>query len=453
MAKAFPDHPFLRGYYAPLHMECDAAHLPVTGEIPKELCGTLYRNGPNPQFAPRGFYHWFAGDGMLHAFHVEDGRVSYRNRWVRTPKWELENKAGEALIGAFGNPMWTDQKHWGFDSTIANTNVVWHGDRLLALEEAHAPFEVDAKTLMPKGYRDWDGQVGRFTAHPKIDPRTGDMVAFAYSAAGRFTSEIDIIAVGADGTLKRKERFSAPYSSMIHDFVVTERWIILPVFPLTGSMERAMKGQPAFAWEPDKGTHVALIPRDGTVADVKWITGDACYVFHPLNAFDAEGGKIVCDMMKYPVAPLFPLPDGSMPTKHSPKATLVRWTFDPLRVTNAHLNVARLGVIVRTYHADYYGAMAGINAGLPSDRLLADWHLDAPAVAALARGERLLPPEEARRVVIPADIDGLLSTAPDHALAERLRVRAEITAGLNDGYVLTGFDRATPAYLMTRAAA
>lgn len=336
MAKAFPDHPFLRGYYAPIHMECDADHLPVTGEIPKELCGTLYRNGPNPQFAPRGFYHWFAGDGMLHAFHVENGRVSYRNRWVRTPKWELENKAGEALIGAFGNPMWTDQKHWGFDSTIANTNVVWHGDRLLALEEAHAPFEVDAKTLMPKGYRDWDGKVGKFTAHPKIDPRTGDMVAFAYSAAGRFTPEIDIIVVGADGTLKRKERFAAPYSSMIHDFVVTERWIILPVFPLTGSMERAMKGQPAFAWEPDKGTHVALIPRDGTVADVKWITGDACYVFHPLNAFDAEGGKIVCDMMKYPVAPLFPLPDGSMPTKHSPKATLVRWTFDPDGTSNSY---------------------------------------------------------------------------------------------------------------------
>lgn len=133
--------------------------------------------------------------------------------------------------------------------------------------------------------------------------------------------------------------------------------------------------------------------------------------------------------------------------------TLVRWTFDPLRVTNAHLNVARLGVIVRTYHADYYGAMAGINAGLPSDRLLAEWHLDAPAVAALARGERLLPPEDARRVVIPADIDGLLATAPEQALAERLRVRAEITAGLRDGYVITGFDRTAPAYLMTRAVA
>ncbi len=84
----------------------------------------------------------------------------------------------------------------------------------------------------------------------------------------------------------------------------------------------------------------------------------------------------------------------------------VRWTFDPLRVTNAHLNIARLGAIVRTYHADYYGAMAGINAGLPSDRLLAEWLLESPQAAVLARGEHLVPPDDAARVAIPKDIDG-----------------------------------------------
>ena len=81
------------------------AHLQITGEMPKELSGTLYRNGPNPQFAPRGPHHWFGGDGMIHAFHIENGNVSYKNRWVRTPKWKLENEEGEALFGTFGNPM------------------------------------------------------------------------------------------------------------------------------------------------------------------------------------------------------------------------------------------------------------------------------------------------------------------------------------------------------------
>ena len=114
--------------------------------MPKELCGTLYRNGPNPQFAPRGPYHWFGGDGMIHAFHIENGNVSYRNRWVRTPKWAVENEEGEGLFGTFGNPRYTDPRVMALNSTIANTNIVWHGGKLLALEEAHAPFALDPAT-------------------------------------------------------------------------------------------------------------------------------------------------------------------------------------------------------------------------------------------------------------------------------------------------------------------
>ena len=141
MAKAFPsDNPFLHGYYGPVNTEADAGHLHITGEMPRELLGTLYRNGPNPQFAPRGPYHWFGGDGMIHAFHIENGNVCYRNRWVRTPKWELENKEGEGLSGTFGNPRYSDPRIFEMNSTIANTNIVWHGGKLLALEEAHAPF-------------------------------------------------------------------------------------------------------------------------------------------------------------------------------------------------------------------------------------------------------------------------------------------------------------------------
>ena len=116
---------------------------------------------------------------------------------------------------------------------------------------------------------------------------------------------------------------------MVHDFVVTRDWIILPIFPLTGSMDRAMKGLPPYAWEPDKGTHVALVPRNGSVDQVRWFSADPCYVFHPMNAFDTPDGKVVCDMMKYPVAPLFPAPDGRPASGEPPAATLVRWTFDP----------------------------------------------------------------------------------------------------------------------------
>ena len=111
--------------------------------MPADLHGTFCRNGPNPQFAPRGGkYHWFGGDGMVHAFHIENSRVAYRNRWVRSVKWKTEREAGEALFSAF-NPLDTDERVQGMETDgLANTNVVWHGGKLLALEEAHAPFEL-----------------------------------------------------------------------------------------------------------------------------------------------------------------------------------------------------------------------------------------------------------------------------------------------------------------------
>src|ERR1700712_1636703 len=94
---ALPENPFLSGNYAPVRSE-DEFDLAVTGQIPAGLNGAFYRNGPNPQFEPRGPYHWFGGDGMIHGFFLEDGKARYRNRWVRTPRWREEHAAGKALF-------------------------------------------------------------------------------------------------------------------------------------------------------------------------------------------------------------------------------------------------------------------------------------------------------------------------------------------------------------------
>jgi carotenoid cleavage dioxygenase-like enzyme len=334
MSKPFPtDDPYLRGYYAPLHMECDAPNLPITGELPRELFGSYYRNGPNPQFAPRGPHHWFAGDGMLHAFQLENGRASYRNRWVQTPKWQLEHAEGEGLSGAFGNPRYSDPRITALDSTTANTNVLWHAGKLLALEEAHAPFAVDPVTLAPLGDCRFGGGPagdlqGPVTAHPKIDPVSGEMICFGYATRGRFSADMTLHVISPDGQLLRSAHFAAPFPSMVHDFVVTQKHIIFPIFPLTGSRDRAMKGLPPYAWEPELGTHIGIMPRAGSVADLRWFRSEACYVFHPMNAFDGDDGSVVCDMMRYDVAPLFPRPDGSPAGPRSPQARLERWTFD-----------------------------------------------------------------------------------------------------------------------------
>ena len=310
----------------PIPMECDAPFPRISGELPRELSGTLYRNGPNPQFDAPGA-HWFVGDGMLHAFHLENGRASYRNRWVRTPKWQAEHDAGRALFGGFGRKM-PDAPADLTDGGVANTNIISHAGRLLALEEGHLPTEIEPGTLATRGYCNYGGRIaGPFTAHPKIDPLTGDMVFFGYNASGPFTPTLSFGSVNASGKVTRFDRFEAPYASMVHDFIVTENHLLFPVLPITGSMTRAMGGQPAYAWEPEKGTHVGVMRRGGSPEDIVWFRGENCYVFHVMNAWE-DGSRIIADVMQFEEAPLFPHPDGRPTDPKKSRARYCRWTFD-----------------------------------------------------------------------------------------------------------------------------
>jgi carotenoid cleavage dioxygenase len=146
-----PEHEFLTGAFTPLRMECNAPDLLVEGEIPKEIRGSFFRCGPSPQFAPRSDeYHLFAGDGMVHAFHIDDGKVSYLNRWVRTNKFKIESRLGRSVINPMNpfdcDPDLTDFVFTDKDGT-ANTAAVWHGNRLLIMEGGHPPYELDPITL------------------------------------------------------------------------------------------------------------------------------------------------------------------------------------------------------------------------------------------------------------------------------------------------------------------
>lgn len=316
-------NPYLAGNFAPIRSE-DDFDLTVKGEIPAGLRGALFRIGPNPQFEPRDpNHHWFFGDGMVHGFYVEDGKVRYRNRYVRTPKWELEHEHGRSLFGS-GNPMDNDPLTAGNEGGVANTNILWHAGKLMALEEGHQPFEMDAATLASKGYlRAYKGNV---TAHPKLDPVTGEMVWFAYGVGPMpLSAGMSYGVTDPKGQVVRRDDFQAPYAAMVHDFMVTQNHVLFPVLPLSASLERAMSGRPPFAWEPEKGAYVGVMRRDGDVGSIRWFNTEACYVFHPMNAWE-EGDKLVADVMRYDRAPLFPNPDGS-PGQQSP-ARLVRWTFD-----------------------------------------------------------------------------------------------------------------------------
>lgn len=324
------DNPLLdaESNYQPIDVEYDLPALPVIGELPRELDGTLFRNGPNPQFTPIDprQHHWFAGDGMVHAFTLRDGRAGYRNRWVRTDKWLAENAAGRSLFSGFACP--SDPDSQVADTGIANTNILWHAGRLLALEEGHLPFELDRTTLATRGVQSFAAALeGPFTAHPKIDPVSGELVFFGYAASGKLTPGMSYGTIGSDGKVTRFERFEAPYSSMVHDFAVTARHVLFPVLPLSGSIERAQAGQMPYAWEPELGGHLGVIRRDRGVASLRWFRAESCYVFHVLNAWD-EGNRIVADVMQYDEPPLFPRADGGPSNPDATRARLKRWTLD-----------------------------------------------------------------------------------------------------------------------------
>lgn len=328
--QAWPDNEFLKGYYEPLTTECTAPDLVVEGEIPKDLNGTFYRNGPNPQLPPKNDYHFFTGDGMVHAFTIANGRVSHKNRWARTERFRLEQRVGESLFSGM-NPLDTPPEYLDFvlndKEGVANTSIVLHGERMLLLEEGHLPFEMDPDTLESHGAWNFYGKLNTtMSAHPKVDPLTGEMLFHAYMATGPFTDDMGLYRVNAQGHMTQANLFKAPYSAMVHDFVVTENFILFPVMPIAGDMERAMTGLPPFAWQPELGTRVGVMPRDGTPADLRWIEGDACYVFHFMNGRD-ENGVITIEACHFDSPPLFPMADGT-PTPPNIHPSIARWTID-----------------------------------------------------------------------------------------------------------------------------
>jgi carotenoid cleavage dioxygenase len=329
-------HPDLAGVLEPVRSE-DDFELTVVGRIPDALAGAYYRNGPNPQFDPQGNYLGIFGDGMVHGFFLEPnkdggrahgGRARYRNRWVRTPRWLAENKAGRQLFGYFGDP--SDPSVADVERGTANIHVVHHAGKLMALHEHSEPFELDPEGLERGAFLNTGG---KRTAHPKVDPETGEMVWFAYFAGPQpFSNLIDYGVTDKAGRVTRRDRFAAPYASMIHDFMVTRNYVMFPVMPLTGDLQRATKGLPPLAWEPTKGGFIGVMRRNANVDSIRWFEIEPRFFLHSMNAWE-DGEKIHCDVTEFPhPPPVFPNADGSAapPTE----ARLTRWTIDLAGRTN-----------------------------------------------------------------------------------------------------------------------
>ncbi|WP_460072964.1 carotenoid oxygenase family protein [Streptomyces sp. YKOK-I1] len=297
-APVFPDTIIYRGYFAPSRVEGDVYDLEVQGEIPRDLDGAFVRNGADPQYPPsHPLDSALNGDGIVSTIRIKDGHADLRTRYVHTPKFLAERKARRSLFGAYRNEHTSDPSVAGVPDTNANTSVVWHAGRLLALKESGLPYELDPHTLETKGVWDFDGQLtGKtFTAHPKIDPVTGQMIAFSYNFSGPPDKLMKLFEIDAKGVLTRTETFEAPYSSFVHDWIVTRDHLVFTFSPMIAIAERLKTEPQYFMWDPRERSHIAVIPRDEGVAGIKWFgMGDVHMETHSINGW-SEGDNLILE--------------------------------------------------------------------------------------------------------------------------------------------------------------
>ena len=270
-------------YATPVADEIEAFDLPIEGTLPPELRGDYIRNGPNPTPGAKAG-HLFLGDGMLHGIRIENGAAkAYRNRWVRTRAF-VEHA-----------PYVSKRGKLDFTVGVANTNIVAHSGKLLALVETSFPMDV-TRELATGAPDDFAGKLKTpFTAHPKICPRTGEMHAFGMALRpGKLTYH----RVAANGTMIESRDIPVKAPTMMHDFALTATRAVFMDLPMTFDFVSAMRGSMPYKWNPKYGARLGIVSREDASMPVQWIEIDPCYVFHVANAYD-DGDAIVLDVVRY----------------------------------------------------------------------------------------------------------------------------------------------------------
>jgi carotenoid cleavage dioxygenase len=344
------ENPYLNGNYAPVREEITALDLDVTGTIPEYLDGRYLRIGPNPLGDPDpARYHWFLGAGMAHGLRLRDGKAHwYRNRWVRSA--DVAQRLGET---------WSGGPHAGGLDFPANTNIIGHAGKTLAIAESGVrPYELTDE-LETVGPSDFCGTLfGGYTAHPKRDPATGELHAVSYNPMRG--NIVQYTVTGVDGRVRRTVNIRLNAQTMMHDFSLTEKHVVLYDLPVALDLGAGLHNRPAkavagfltrlaerhaapdfvvraimrgsersgppsggmpYRWAPERQARVGVMPREGTARDIRWFEVQPCYVFHPLNAYD-DGDRIVLDVVRH--ESVFNSGSRLVPQTQS----LDRWTVD-----------------------------------------------------------------------------------------------------------------------------
>ncbi|HEX5421117.1 MAG TPA: carotenoid oxygenase family protein [Gammaproteobacteria bacterium] len=275
----------------------------VEGRLPADLDGVFHRVGTDPQYPKPEKYQndiGFDGEGHVSMFRIKDGHVDYKSRYARTQRWKAQHKARRSLYGMYRNPSTDDPSVKGLSRGTANTQLFFHHGKLLVYKEDSPPVTMDPLTLetIDDYYLFGDQYPAKtHTAHPKIDSHTGDMIGFGYSAKGFGSRDIYVYQADAkNGQIKWDAWVQAPYLGMIHDFAVSENYIMFLVTPLAFNEANVKKGGVIWAWDSSLPTYLGLMRRGGDGKDLRWLKGEQTMCTHVMGVREDKNGRVVLDM-------------------------------------------------------------------------------------------------------------------------------------------------------------
>ena len=329
----------IAGSSLPCRLEGEIGDLVVLGDIPSEIDGTFYRVMCDPFVPPDPGNVPLDGDGNISAFRFHHGRVDMKMRYVETERYKLERKANKALFGLYRNPFTHHPCVRAAVDSTANTNLVLWAGKLLALKEVALPYAVDPDSLETIGYDPFQGEVKSktFTAHPKIDPFTNELVCFGYEAKGLATLDVVTYALDKQGSKTADFWLKSPWCAFIHDCAITPNFIVLFLWPFEANEERMKAGKQHWAWSYDlPATFIVAPRREGAALKYGWkpeehrvYSWKNCMPIHTAGAWETDEGKIYVESSRIHdnALPFFPSEDGRNPSPNA-KADFVRWELD-----------------------------------------------------------------------------------------------------------------------------
>ncbi|KAH7070039.1 putative cartenoid oxygenase [Paraphoma chrysanthemicola] len=303
MVKAHNHYGDFGGASNPFRAEAEIEDMEIEGTIPKELDGTYYRVMLDPYY-DRDFYLGgtksipFDGDGSVSAFRIRNGKVSYKQRYVLTERLVAERKAGKALFGMLRSPFSHHPCVRSVIDNVANTNVVVHAGKLLALAEQGPPYELEPSSLRTVGHEPFPGEISPnfpFTAHPHVDPVSGELLAFGYALHGLLSPDVSVYSIDKNGkkTLQRDFKFTGTLGIM-HDCAITKHYVVIMMMPFRVDFTDIEKeGNHQWYYDEKMPTWFAVVPRDEENS-IRWFKYKNCMPIHSGASWE-EGGKIYFD--------------------------------------------------------------------------------------------------------------------------------------------------------------